>query len=263
MTLHEVQLDPGWAVGGKPHGGYLLRTAVSHALDEAHPHPMAVSAHYLSSPDTGAAVVDVERLRTGRRVASSRVRLTQQGDARVEVLLSHGTLSGGEDFWSSPGGPPELPAVEDCPRVPTTGPGGRTVGYFDHVDLRIDLATAMWALGEPAGRAEVRGWMRRDDEADPSPLDLLVFADAMPPVTFDLGLMGWVPTLELTVHLRGLAAPGWLRVVQRARLLRDGWLDEECEIWDSADRLVAQARQLAGYRAESPLPRSNRQPEGS
>jgi hypothetical protein len=109
----------------------------------------------------------------------------------------------------------------------------------------------MWALGEPAGRAEVRGWMRRDDEADPSPLDLLVFADAMPPVTFDLGLMGWVPTLELTVHLRGLAAPGWLRVVQRARLLRDGWLDEECEIWDSAGRLVAQARQLAGYRVSS------------
>jgi hypothetical protein len=92
--------------------------------------------------------------------------------------------------------------------------------------------------------------MRRDDEGDASPLDLLVFADAMPPVTFDLGLMGWVPTLELTVFVRGLAAPGWLRVVQRARLLRDGWLDEECEVWDSEDRLVVQARQLAGYRVE-------------
>ncbi len=93
--------------------------------------------------------------------------------------------------------------------------------------------------------------MRRDDGADASPLDLLVFADAMPPVTFDLGLMGWVPTLELTVLLRGVPAPGWLRVLQRARLLRDGWLDEECEIWDSSGRLVAQARQLAGYRLEA------------
>jgi hypothetical protein len=36
--------------------------------------------------------------------------------------------------------------------------------------------------------------------------------------------------------------------VQRARLLQDGWLDEECELWDSRGRLVAQARQLAGYR---------------
>ena len=79
---------------------------------------------------------------------------------------------------------------------------------------------------------------------------LLVFADAMPPSTFDLGLFGWVPTLELTVHVRGLPAPGWVQVVQRATLLRDGWLDEECEVWDSTGRLVAQARQLAGYRLE-------------
>ena len=252
MTSYEVSLDPGWAVGGKPHGGYLLRTAVERALDDAHPHPMVVSAHYLSSPDAGAAVVEVERLRTGRRVASSRVRLTQGEQARVEVLLSHGTLLSEEDFWSAPdSAPPALPPLEDCPRVPTTGPSGRHVGYFDHVDLRLDMATAQWALGKPQRQAVVQGWMRRDDGADASPLDLVVFADAMPPVTFDLGLMGWVPTLELTVFLRGLAAPGWLRVVQRARLLRDGWLDEECEIWDSEDRLVAQARQLAGYRVHS------------
>ena len=70
----------------------------------------------------------------------------------------------------------------------------------------------------------------------------------LPPVTFDLGLAGWVPTVELTVHLRGLPAPGWVRAVQWATLLQDGWLDEECLIWDSRDRLVAQARQLAGYR---------------
>ena len=252
MTSYEVSLDPGWAVGGKPHGGYLLRTAIERALDDAHPHPMVVSAHYLSSPDAGAAVVEVERLRTGRRVASSRVRLTQGEQARVEVLLSHGTLLSEEDFWSAPdSAPPALPPLEDCPRVPTTGPSGRHVGYFDHVDLRLDMATAQWALGKPQRQAVVQGWMRRDDGADASPLDLVVFADAMPPVTFDLGLMGWVPTLELTVFLRGLAAPGWLRVVQRARLLRDGWLDEECEIWDSEDRLVAQARQLAGYRVHS------------
>lgn len=253
---HDVELDPTWAVADKPHGGYLLRTAVERALDEAHPDPMVVSAHYLTSPSAGPASVEVERLRTGRRVASSRVRLVQEDAARVEVLLSHGTLSTGEDFWLAPSAaPPALPPLEDCPRVPTTGPTGRVVGYFDHVDLRIDLATAQWALGKPQRQAVVQGWMRRDDGADASPLDLLVFADAMPPVTFDLGLMGWVPTLELTVHLRGLAAPGWVQVVQRATLLRDGWLDEECEIWDSAGRLVVQARQLAGYRVEESDPR--------
>ena len=79
--------------------------------------------------------------------------------------------------------------------------------------------------------------------------DLLVLADAMPPVTLDMGLPGWVPTVELTVLVRAVPAPGWLVVRQRARLMEDGWLDEECDIWDSRGRLVCQARQLAGYRA--------------
>ncbi len=248
MTRSEVAIDESWSVGGKPHGGYLLRSAVALALDEAHPHPLAVSAHYVSSPDHGVATVDVERLRTGRRVASSRARISQGDAVRAEVLVSAGRLSTADPYWSSGVVPPVLPPVEDCPRTPAVGPTGVRVGYFDHVDLRMDPASAQWAVGRPQGQAEVRGWMRRADEADASPLDLLVFADAMPPVTFDLGLFGWVPTLELTVHVRGLAAPGWLRVVQRATVLRDGWLDEECLIWDSAGHLVAQAHQLAGYR---------------
>jgi hypothetical protein len=248
ITRHEVDLDASWSIGTKPHGGYLLSTMVGLALDEAHPHPMAVSAHYLVSPDAGPASVEVERLRTGRRVASSRLRLSQQAIC-VEALVSHGRWSpDAEPLWSR-GGPPTLPPVEDCPRAPAERPGGTRVGQLDHVDMRFDLATAMWAVGAPAGRAELRAWLRRDDGDDASLLDLLVFADALPPVTFDLGLFGWVPTLELTIHLRALPAPGWIRAVQHARLLQDGWVDEECELWDSAGRLVAQARQLAGYRA--------------
>lgn len=244
-----VDIDPSWSIGDRPHGGYLLSTIVAAALDDAHPHPMAVSAHYVASPSETGAVVEVERLRTGRRVASSRLRLNQDGDIKVEVLLSAGRWSDdAEPYWSSPGGPPQLPPLEDCTRAPSVGPGGSKVGQLDHCDLRPDPTTVMWALGEPAGKAEVRAWIRRDDGADASLLDLLVFADALPPVTFDLGLFGWVPTLELTVLLRGLPAPGWIRAVQRARLLQDGWLDEECELWDSRGRLVAQARQLAGYR---------------
>ena len=38
MTRSEVAIDETWSVGGKPHGGYLLRSAVELALDEAHPH---------------------------------------------------------------------------------------------------------------------------------------------------------------------------------------------------------------------------------
>jgi hypothetical protein len=247
MPSYDVDLDASWSIGDKPHGGYLLSTMAGLALDEDHPHPMAVSAHYVSSPDAGPATIEVERLRTGRSVASSRIRLAQDA-IRVEALMTAGRYSPEADVFWSVGSAPELPPLDDCPRAPAERPDGFRIGQLDHVELRIDPATAMWAVGAPAGQAEVRAYLRRDDGNDPALLDLLVFADALPPVTFDLGLMGWVPTLELTVLIRALPAPGWVTAVQRARLLQGGWLDEECELWDSEGRLVAQARQLAGYR---------------
>ena len=95
-------------------------------------------------------------------------------------------------------------------------------------------------------RAEVAGWVRPTGGRAVDPLLLLTVSDALPPVTFDLGIPGWVPTIELTVLVRAVPAPGWLRCMQRTRLLHGGWMDEECEVWDSAGRLVVQARQLAG-----------------
>jgi hypothetical protein len=73
-------------------------------------------------------------------------------------------------------------------------------------------------------------------------------------VTFDLGMFGWVPTIELTTYVRAQPAPGWLACRMAARLLADGWLDEDAELWDSEGHLVAQARQLAGYRVRTEKP---------
>ena len=57
--------------------------------------------------------------------------------------------------------------------------------------------------------------------------------DALPPVTFDLGRPGWAPTLELTVHVRAVPAPGWLKVSHRTRNVAGGMFEEDCEVWDS------------------------------
>ena len=86
-------------------------------------------------------------------------------------------------------------------------------------------------------------------DAPTTVLDLVLLADAVPPVPLAMGLPGWVPTVELTVLVRGVPAPGLLLAEQRARVMQDGWIDEDCDIWDSRGRLVCQARQLAGFRA--------------
>ena len=238
-----VALDPSWAIGGKPHGGYVLARVVEHVLTDTHPHPLAVSAHYARSPDASRPVqVEVEVLRTGRRVASARARLSQDGEPCVEVLVSHGTLTAAPPRWTDGGTGPVLPPLQGCRPAESAAGDGPRIGHLDHVELRVDESSY------DAPGATVRAWLQRADGQGPGVLDLLVFADALPPATLGLGMSGWAPTVELTVLLRALPAPGWIRAVQSARLLQDGWLDEDCELWDSTGRLVGQARQLAGYR---------------
>jgi len=85
--------------------------------------------------------------------------------------------------------------------------------------------------------------------ADEEPVDaiaLLLAADAFPPAVFNSELpVAWVPTVELTVHVRGVPVPGPLRCSFVSRFIHDGLLDEEGAIWDSSGVLVAQSRQLA------------------
>jgi acyl-CoA thioesterase len=245
-----VELGDAWAYGaGVLHGGWLLETIAGLALEHtAHPHPLAVSAHYVAAPRVGPGTVEVETVREGRSVASLRARLTQEGRSKVEVLLTAGRLPGPEVApYLVEASPPSLPSPEECLRHTPSADMPRN-GITEQLDVLMDPATAGFLHGAPGGSAEVRAWVRSASGREPDPLLLLTISDALPPVSFDLAIPGWVPTLELTVHLRAVPAAGWLRCVQRARLLHGGWLDEECEVWDSAGRLVVQARQLAGFR---------------
>jgi hypothetical protein len=92
---------------------------------------------------------------------------------------------------------------------------------------------------------EVTGWTRFSDGRPPDVRSLPLFADAFPPPVFELGPAGWVPTIELTVHVRARPEPGWLRARFATHVLVDGYLSEDGELWDEAGTLVAQSRQLA------------------
>ena len=93
--------------------------------------------------------------------------------------------------------------------------------------------------------AEVIGWCRFRDGTAPDVMSLPLFADAFPPTVFTrLGPIGWVPTLELTVHIRRRPAPGWLACQVWTDDIHNGKLIESVRLWDSTGELVAQGRQL-------------------
>jgi len=255
----EVDLDPQWSIGGKLNGGYLLavlgRAAVAAAGNPGHPYPMAASAHFLRAPSPGPAEVTATVLRSGRTVAQVRTALVSGGETCVEALVSVGALDG--DVWWDGVPAVELPPLETCPRLPVQGPGFQ-VPLMGAVAEHLDPAVMGWAVGRPSGHGELRGWVTFDDGREPDPLALLMLVDALPPATFDLGSTGWVPTLELTCHVRAVPAPGPLAVRQRVRHVSGGRVDEECDVWDSTGRLVATGHQLAGLRipeGQQPAPR--------
>jgi acyl-CoA thioesterase len=255
-----ARVDEGWSVAGRPNGGYLLALAARAAVAAAgQPHPLAVSAHFLSPADPGPAELEVRRLRSGRSLSTARATLVQGGTARLEALVTAGRIDpGAASGWRRATGPAGLAPVEACLPGRPELPGGVRVPLLEQLELRIDPATAGWFAGRPGGRLEMRGWVRFADGRPADPLALLQMVDALPPTSFELGLPGWAPTVELTAYLRGIPAPGWLACVARGQLWQGGWFDEEAEIWDSAGHLVAQSRQLAGarprHRAGAPAP---------
>ena len=243
-----ADLDGSWKVGGAVNGGYLLGV-IGRAMAQtvpATPDPLVISAYYLGPSDSGPAEVAVRTIRTGRSSATLGADLSQEGRPRITALATFGSLGALPDDVGTSAQPPELPDPDDC--IPMAeGPQEflDSAPVVFRYDMRLDPATAGFAAGRPSGRGLLQGWIRLADGADADPLALLAFLDAFPPVMFDLGRFNWAPTMELTAHVRANPAPGWIGVKVQTRNIAGGMFEEDCELWDSAGRLVAQSRQLA------------------
>jgi acyl-CoA thioesterase len=160
---------------------------------------------------------------------------------RVVVAATYGDLDAAAGPTSIQAERPEFPPPEDCIRA--AGPNAPP--FMQQFDLRLTPETASWAMTKPSGVAEAAGWIRFADGREPDPTCLPLMSDAFPPTVFNVLPSLWVPTIQLTVHVRGRPRPGWLQARFRTRYLIDGHLEEDGEIWDSSGRLVALSRQLA------------------
>ncbi|RLV50819.1 thioesterase family protein [Nocardioides mangrovicus] len=235
------ELSGGFVVGGGVNGGYVLAVlgaAVRQAAGE-HPDPFSVSAHYLSASRPGRCEVAVEPLRTGRGTSTYSATLSQDGQARVTALATYGDLGRLSDDVRTTAEPPVLPPREEC-IANDTAPPGMEIPLLGRSEMLVSPD-----FRRPSGRGEVAAWFRLREGREPDPLALLFAVDALPPATFDLGFYGWAPTVSLAVHVRARPAAGWLRLRHATRNVAGGWFEEDAEVWDSAGRLVAQARQLA------------------
>ncbi len=241
-----------WNIGDKPNGGYLASVAMA-ALGEAvpaHPDPLSLTVHYLrpGSADT-ACEVSTRVIRSGRTITTAAATLVQDARPRVELLATLGRLGQTPQTRLAIPAPP-IAAPEQCMLRPVNQLG-TIVHMADRLEIRLHQTPAHAtdpAYASPAtiSPAVISGWIRFRDDRPPDTRALLLFADAFPPSIFaSLGMVGWVPTIEITIQVRRAPVPGWIQAEFRTSDLADGRLVEDGLLWDQAGHLVAQSRQLA------------------
>ena len=240
----EGQVSPDWSIGSNPNGGYLLALAAKSiaALTPEHPDPLSITVHDLR-PGLGSQPfrIHAQVLRSGRQLSTCRATLMQDDSARIEVMAAFGNLGAGAPAVIEPPAPAIAPP-EQC--IPRSGDQqGIKLPIMDRLDIRLHPDEVQTKVG---GRAQITGWIRFKDARAPDPIAALLFADAFPPSVFGrIGATGWVPTVELTVHLRRRPAHGWILGQFRTGDLADGRMIEDGTLWDANGRLIAQSRQLA------------------
>ena len=241
----EGHLNEHWTIGPKIHGGVMLalcakaaRTAIGGDTE-----PVVVSANYLRAPDPGPVELVVAIRKRGRQVSLVDVDLTQQGRVAVRAAVTLGVPEPDAAPLLQSNPIPDLMTPEPPADVAPIGPGHPLAGV-NHLVAGCDIRPDLSLLTPGTAAPRTRIWVRPRDEA-PDVLFALLCGDISAPVTFAVDRRGWAPTVQLTAYLRAAPADGWLRVLSTTTQIGRHWFDQDYLVVDSADRVVAQTRQLA------------------
>jgi acyl-CoA thioesterase len=238
----DVRIDPGWWIVVGPNGGYvaaLVLRAMEAALGDPARAPRSLTLHFVSAAVEGPARVLVRIERGGRSMSALSARLEQNGRLIALALATFGHARERLEFQELT--MPEVPP----PEVVTArlAAGGKEVPLRARFEMR------------PVYERLVGGWMRFAEPQVPDAAALAMFCDSWPPAISRRSSFGpdgirGVPTIDLTIHFRA-ALPDHARpddfylCAFHTRTAREGFLEEDGEIWTRDGLLLAQSRQLA------------------
>ena len=259
----------GWDTPRGPLGGYvmaILMRGFELAVDEPERQARSVTVHFLRTPEAGPVEVTARVERKGRSLSTVSGRLEQNGKLIALGLGAHSVA------WESPLlEPPPMPRVEppdpaqrpepEPPNVPPASsaspPGAagpaHSPGDFPRKDppAFTQRMSMQHRFGEMpfsgAERGEVGGWLGLRERR---PLDapaIAMLADAWFPAPWPrLAELAPAPTIDLTVHFMSPLPLDDNLLLGRftSKLVRDGFFDEDGELWTPDGTLVAQSRQL-------------------
>ena len=248
-------IRPDWWVVAGPNGGYIAAILVRAmgATPAAEGRPLrSLTVHYQRAPQAGHGRVDVAVEREGRSVSFLRSVMSQGDRTYASAVAVFARDRGGLELDHAR--PPAVAAPEEIEQLPDRAnapPFGREFDFRPAIGrTRSETPDAhkRRLFANDADEALTGGWLRFRDERPLDAAALAALCDSWFPAVFAVsdGPLA-VPTLELTVHVRApLPLPhDWVLGRYWTRLARDGFLEEDCELFGRDGRLLAQSRQLA------------------
>jgi len=237
-------LTADWSIGKVPNGGYsaavIVRALLGHTGAEV---PLSLTTHYYRPAIADAPVtVRTEVRRRGRTMTHADAIVEQDGKVRARSVAVLGSYPATERLLVA-AAPPISPIEQCVARNPTAQ--GFNMSLLDSLEILIDPSTIDTQTPDSSG-ARVDGWVRFRDDRPVDALALALFVDSFPPAALlAIPETGWVPTVEMTTHVRAQATNGWIRAEVTTDNIRGGTLIENVRLWDTTDTLVAEGRQLA------------------
>ena len=242
----EGEIAPGWDTPRGPLGGYVMAILIGGlelAVDDAERTARSVTAHFLRVPQAGPVRVSARVERAGRSLSTVSGRLEQDGK-----LIALG-LAAFSKPWPSPlladAAMPEVEPPEDERRpLQEDFPRSDRPPFLSRLSMQHRFGDAPFTGAE---RAEVGGWLGLLEHRPLDAMAIAVLADAWFPSPWPrLTQLAPAPTIDLTIHFRTpLPLPDSMLLGRfHSSLTRDGFFDEDGELWLPDGTLVAQSRQL-------------------
>jgi acyl-CoA thioesterase len=242
--MYDTPIRAGWDIMGNANGGYLLAlVAEAMKAESGRRDPITITAHYLSPGLVGDATTRVQVVKQGRRFSTMQAVLRRDGKDVMRVIGAFGDVDVDPLDAQRSIERPEMPDYDACLRR-DAGDGAPAI--MDKVPVRLHPDDVGFALGKPSGEATMRGWVQFADERPHDTVSLLLASDALPPPIFNIaGETGWVPTVELTVHVLARPSEGPLLCSFVSHFVQSGMLEEDGVMWDTRGVCVATSRQIA------------------
>ena len=248
-------------VGNTPHGGYLT-AVMQKALSLSIPHQHVINSNtlYLDRTEPKEICIQVKKVRESRGSSVGQVSLIQDDKLRcmmTGICSDFNFMKGVNDLETLP---PKIFNKERDSFIPLNFENkqeGFTPSFIKQTKCEIAKQHAWWLKNEDdlGDEARCAGFISMGEEI-PNQFVLSFYSDFFPPVVMNkYGPLGWVPTLSLTTNIRQLPTTSELFMDVIAKDLNKGFFEQDCQIWDLNQNLVATSRQLTRIlKSEEKLP---------